>query len=185
MAAIFDFSFTPTSESIHNSLCVLLDPENMEDTVGILPLATIQDVHCLLHVIPVSHPPFWFPVQHSWISTQCELWAAAVTSTFSENSEATLCSLPYVKYASCFMGYQIYQFSTKKFIYLPPFPVSPFRNWLDYIWKLNVILSALSGSRNVLQRIQNSVGPLSYSRKSLGCSICTPRRSRVNIPRKY
>ena len=58
MAAIFYFPFTPTSESIHNSLAVLLDPENMEDTVGISLPATIQDLHSELHVFPVSHPPF-------------------------------------------------------------------------------------------------------------------------------
>ena len=50
MAAIFDFPFTPTSESIHISSTVLLDPENMEDTVGISLPATIQDLHFELHV---------------------------------------------------------------------------------------------------------------------------------------
>ena len=73
MAAIFDFPFTPTSESIHNSFTVLLDPENMEDTVGISLPATIQDLHSELHVFPVSYPPFWFPVQHSWILAQCDI----------------------------------------------------------------------------------------------------------------
>ena len=58
MAAIFDFPFTTTSESIHISSTVLLDPENMEDTVGILLPATIQDLHSELHVFPVSHLPF-------------------------------------------------------------------------------------------------------------------------------
>ena len=58
MAAIFDFPFTPTSESIHNSFTMLLDPENWEDTVEISLPATIQDLHSKLHVFPVSHPPF-------------------------------------------------------------------------------------------------------------------------------
>ena len=58
MAAIFDFPFTPTLESIHNSFTVLLDPENMEDNVGISLPATIEDLHSELHMFPVSHPPF-------------------------------------------------------------------------------------------------------------------------------
>ena len=58
MAAIFDFPFTPTSESIYNSSTVLLDPEIIEDTVGISLPATILDLYCELHVFPVSHPPF-------------------------------------------------------------------------------------------------------------------------------
>ena len=81
-------------------------------------------------------------------------WAAAATSTFLENSESTLCSFPYVKYASCFKGYQIFQFSTKKFIYPPPFPVPPFHNRLDYIRKLNVILSAMNWFRITPKRIK-------------------------------
>ena len=58
MAAIFDLPVTPTSETIHNSFTALLDPENMEDTVGISLPATIQDLHSELHVFPVSHPPY-------------------------------------------------------------------------------------------------------------------------------
>ena len=57
MAAIFDLSVTPSSESIHNSPTVLLDPENVEVTVGVLLPATIQDLHSELHVFPVSHLP--------------------------------------------------------------------------------------------------------------------------------
>ena len=73
MVAIFDLPVTPTSESIRNSFTVLLDPENVEVTVGIPLPATIQDLHSKLHVFPVSHPPFWFPVQHSWILAQCDI----------------------------------------------------------------------------------------------------------------
>ena len=73
MAAIFYFPFTPTSESIHINSTVLLDPENMEDTVGFSLPATIQDLHSELRVFPVSHPPFCFPVQHSWILAQCDI----------------------------------------------------------------------------------------------------------------
>ena len=40
-----DLRVTPTSESIHNSLTVLLDPENVEVTVGIPLPATTQDLH--------------------------------------------------------------------------------------------------------------------------------------------
>ena len=58
MAAIFDLPVTPTSESVYNSSTVLLDPENLDDTVGISLPATIQDLHSELHVFPVSHPPF-------------------------------------------------------------------------------------------------------------------------------
>ena len=32
---------------------------------------------------------------------------------------------------------------------------------------------------------KNSIGPLSYSRKTCGCSICTPSRLRVNITVLY
>ena len=73
MATIFDFPFMPTSESIHISSTVLLDPENMEDTVGISLPAAIQDLHSELLVFPVSHPPFCFLVQHSWILAQCDI----------------------------------------------------------------------------------------------------------------
>ena len=73
MAAIFDFPFTPTSQSIHNSSTVLLDPENKEDTVGSSLPATIPDLHSELRVFPVSHPPFWFPVQHGGILAQCDI----------------------------------------------------------------------------------------------------------------
>ena len=58
MAAIFDFPVALTSDSIHNSITVLLDPENVEDTVGNSLLATIEDLRSELHVFPVSHPPF-------------------------------------------------------------------------------------------------------------------------------
>ena len=110
------------------------------------------------------------------------LWAAAVTSTFLENCDATLYSFPYVKYASWFKGYQIFQFLTKKFIYPPPFPVPPFHNRLDYIRKLNVILSVLNGSRIIPKRIKKFRRVIELFQKNLGgCSVCTPpRRSRVN-----
>ena len=58
MAAIFDLPVAPTSESIHNSPTVLLDPANVKVTVGIPLPATIQDLHSELYVFPVSHPPF-------------------------------------------------------------------------------------------------------------------------------
>ena len=64
MVAIFDFPFTPTSESIHINFTVFLDPEIMEDTVGISLPATIQDLRSELHM---------FPVQHSWILAQCDI----------------------------------------------------------------------------------------------------------------
>ena len=73
MAAIFDFAFTPTSESIYNGPTVLLDPEIVKDTVGFSLPATVQDLHSELHVFPVSHSQFWFPVQHSWILAQCDI----------------------------------------------------------------------------------------------------------------
>ena len=57
MAAIFDLPVTPTSENIHNSPTVLLDPENVEVTVGVPLPATIQDLHSQLHVFPVSYLP--------------------------------------------------------------------------------------------------------------------------------
>ena len=57
-AAIFDFPFAPTSESVYNSPTVLLDLENVFDTAGITLPAFIQDVHSELPVFPVSHPPF-------------------------------------------------------------------------------------------------------------------------------
>ena len=55
LAAIFDFPVALTSDNIHNSLTMLLDPEKVEDTVGIPLPATIQDLHSDLHVFPVSH----------------------------------------------------------------------------------------------------------------------------------
>ena len=67
MAAIFDLPVTPTSESIHNSSTMLLDPENVEVTVGVPVPATILDLHSQPHVFSVSHLPFRFPVQHGWI----------------------------------------------------------------------------------------------------------------------
>ena len=42
MAAIFDLPVTPTSESIHNSFTVLLDPENVGVAFGISLLSYTQ-----------------------------------------------------------------------------------------------------------------------------------------------
>ena len=101
MAAIFDFPFTPTSESIHYSFTVLLHPENMEDSVGISLPATIQDLHSELYMCfryHISHFDFRFNTVGFLHSVT--LWAAVVTSMYSKNSEATLCSFPYVKYVS-------------------------------------------------------------------------------------
>ena len=84
MAAIFDLPVTPTSESIHNNPTVLLDPENVEVTVGIPLLATIQDQHSELYVFPVSRPPFWFPVQHGWILAWCDIVGSSGDSNVLE-----------------------------------------------------------------------------------------------------
>ena len=55
MAAIFDLSVTPTSESIHNSSTVLLDPENVKVAAGIsLPSYTQAEIYDITCVLPVS-----------------------------------------------------------------------------------------------------------------------------------
>jgi hypothetical protein len=44
MAVILDLPVTPTSESIHSSLIVLMDAENVDEAVGLPLLATVQDL---------------------------------------------------------------------------------------------------------------------------------------------
>ena len=67
MEAMLDLPVTPTSESIHTGSTGLLDPENVALAVRIPFPATIEDLQSELHVFPVSHPPFSFPVEHGWI----------------------------------------------------------------------------------------------------------------------
>ena len=43
MAAIFNFPVALTSDNIHNSLTVLLDPENVGVAAGMSLLSCIQD----------------------------------------------------------------------------------------------------------------------------------------------
>ena len=50
MAAIFDLPVTLTSESIHNSPTVLLDPENVEEAVGISLLYFYKLRYTTLHM---------------------------------------------------------------------------------------------------------------------------------------
>ena len=55
MAAIFDLPVTSTSESIHTSLTVLLDPDNVGVAVGISLLSHIQaDIFDIAFVLPVG-----------------------------------------------------------------------------------------------------------------------------------
>ena len=58
MAAMFDLPVTSTSESIHFSPTVLLDPENVGVAVGIPLPANIQDMQSELQVFTVALPPF-------------------------------------------------------------------------------------------------------------------------------
>ena len=58
MAAMFDLPVTPTLESIHTSIIVLLDSENVGVAVGIPLPVTIQDLHSDLRVILVTRLPF-------------------------------------------------------------------------------------------------------------------------------
>ena len=55
MAAIFDFPVALTSDSIHNSLTVLLDPENVGVAAGILLLSYIHaEIWDIAYVLPVN-----------------------------------------------------------------------------------------------------------------------------------
>ena len=61
MAAIFDLPVIPTSESIHNSPTVLLDPENVEVAVGISLISYMQaDLYVVAYVLPVDGGHLWF-----------------------------------------------------------------------------------------------------------------------------
>ena len=57
MAAVLDLPVTPTSESLHSSLAVLFDAENVGVAVVFPLLATVQDLYSERHVFPVLHPP--------------------------------------------------------------------------------------------------------------------------------
>ena len=80
MAAIFDLPVTPTSESISNSLTVLLDPKIVEVTVGIPLPATIQDLHSECFRFHTRHFDFRFNTVEFLHGVT--LWAAAVTPAF-------------------------------------------------------------------------------------------------------
>ena len=55
LAAIFASPVTPTSESIHTSATVLLDPENVGVAVGISLLSFIQaGIQNIAYVLPVN-----------------------------------------------------------------------------------------------------------------------------------
>ena len=55
MAAIFDLPVTLTSESIHNSHTVLLDPENLGVAIGIsLPSDIQAEIYDIAYVLPVN-----------------------------------------------------------------------------------------------------------------------------------
>jgi hypothetical protein len=73
MAAILDSPFTPASESLHSSLTVLINADSVGMAVGFPLPATIQDLLFELHVFPVLHPPFLFPVEHGWNSARCSI----------------------------------------------------------------------------------------------------------------
>ena len=54
MAAIFDLPVTPTSASIHTSITVLLDPENVGVAVGVLLLFHIEaEIYEITYVLPI------------------------------------------------------------------------------------------------------------------------------------
>jgi len=58
MAAIFDLSLTPMSDSIHTSPAVLLDPKHVDVAFGILLIALIKAeiLHCF-----IATSGFWQP----------------------------------------------------------------------------------------------------------------------------
>ena len=85
MAAMFDLPVTPTSETIHTSPTVLLDPENVKVAVGIQLPATVQDLQSELQVFPVSRPPFWFPVKHGRILAWCDIVSGRDAFSVLEN----------------------------------------------------------------------------------------------------
>ena len=58
MASMFDLPVNPMSDSIHRSLTVLTDADNLGVAVGFSLPATVQDLLFELQVFPVLHPPF-------------------------------------------------------------------------------------------------------------------------------
>ena len=64
MATMFDLPVTPTSESIHTSIIVLLDPEIVGVAVGILLLSSIQaEIYDIENVLQVNGGFVWFTNQ--------------------------------------------------------------------------------------------------------------------------
>jgi len=62
MAVIFDSPLTHTSDSIHTSLVVLPDTENMGIAVGISLLSRIQaEINIISYALPVHGGHLWFP----------------------------------------------------------------------------------------------------------------------------
>ena len=52
---MFGLPVTPTSESSHSSLTVLLDPDNVGEAVGISLLSHIQaEIYAIAYELPVS-----------------------------------------------------------------------------------------------------------------------------------
>jgi len=68
MAAIFDFSFIHTSDSVRGSLVVSPDLENMGIAVGISLLSCIETELRLLSCFSAAILDFWLPVSSDSVS---------------------------------------------------------------------------------------------------------------------
>ena len=62
----------------------------MGATVGIPLPAAIQDLQSELRVFPVSHPPFWFPVEQGWILEWFDIVSNSGNFDVLENKRSNL-----------------------------------------------------------------------------------------------
>ena len=168
MAAMLYLPVTQTLESIQTSPNVLLDPEIVEVTVGMPLPVSIQDLQSELQVFPVYHPPFWFLVEHGWIfimawHCQRQRWLRR-----SWNSAKQRCIHSHDK-RNTFLDSRVTEYVT--------FRLKNSSTHLRFRcrhsttgWTTSGISTSfpftLNSPRNMPKRIKNSVGPVSYSRKT-------------------